>query len=222
MGQAQAGIIYTPIPNGKVPNGKVGFSSGSVRTFFTSNAAFGGVGFLAQRSNFFLGARSFSYGTLNLVKFSGHHAGTEFAKSGSMLRLFSAGSMLGASAVGREATVAFRSWSFLYSTGHNASPLSFTDEYALFKFSFGGQPYYGWVELSLTNLNVGGSGNGNGPDVTVSGWAFEDQPGVPIPAGDEGSEAPEPGTLGTTGLAALALGAVGVRRWRVARRGHTA
>lgn len=99
-------------------------------------------------------------------------------------------------------------------TNHFANPGNYSNEFALFTFNFNSTNYYGWVELSLNNQNTFGGQDGTGPDLTISGWAFQDT--NPLDAGDVGN-VPEPGTLATTGLAALVLGAAGVRRWRASR-----
>jgi hypothetical protein len=66
-----------------------------------------------------------------------------------------------------------------------------------------GQTYYGWVQLSYPNS----SGT-----ATITGWAYQSDPGVGIAAGatsdpDPPVPAPEPSTLG---LPLVALGCVGI------------
>lgn len=89
----------------------------------------------------------------------------------------------------------------------------FTDRFLLFDFKTGPSSYdYGWAQLSMAV-----SGPPINPVMIIKDYAF-DTSGNTIAAGDTGAAVPEPGTLGPTGMAALALGAVGLRRWRAARR----
>jgi hypothetical protein len=92
---------------------------------------------------------------------------------------------------------------------------NFSALYALFTFqnsAISPNLLYGWVELS-SSVN-----SESGPLVTVEGWAYDDS-GNPIVAGDTGEgTAPEPSTMAMTSLGALALGAIGLRRWRAARK----
>ena len=226
-GVGQAAVVYTTLPLGKV-----GFSTGFNASFATNNAAFGGVGFKFDRSSFTT-VQSTSvrrYG--RNVLFSGH-GGAKFAvygssTSGGFLHLFKSGSTMGTANRVPNGAAAVRGWERISArttsgtsirTTHHAFPASFSNEYALFTFTFDGNPYYGWVELSLNNQNVFGTPAGAGPDLTISAWAFQE--GTPLPAGDTGI-VPEPATLATTALAALVLGAVGVRRWRSSRRAPAA
>ena len=67
---------------------------------------------------------------------------------------------------------------------------------------------FGWLELDYV-------ANGASTTLTVGGFAFEDQPGVAIAAGDTGSTAvPEPGTWAA---AALLAGGAAFARWRKRR-----
>jgi hypothetical protein len=70
-------------------------------------------------------------------------------------------------------------------------------------FPIGGVNHYGWVRVDINNA---------AGTFVVRDWAYEDSPGVGIPAG----AIPEPGTLGM-----LAAGAVGVAALR-RRRDRTA
>jgi hypothetical protein len=72
---------------------------------------------------------------------------------------------------------------------------TFTSEYALFTFTdYDGNQQYGWLDLSV---------QANAPFVELLGYGYT----TPEPIG----ELP-------AGLAALALGALGLRRWRIARK----
>jgi hypothetical protein len=97
----------------------------------------------------------------------------------------------------------------LYSGGHG----QFQNKFALFSFlNSASVVNQGWVELSLT----ASADNPVTEQLTIGGYAYDDS-GAFLPAGSL-TPVPEPGTLGSTALAALALGAVGLRRWRSARR----
>lgn len=92
-------------------------------------------------------------------------------------------------------------------------PGDFTDLYVAFRFAdstAGDATRYGWAELSMT------VGIGSGPDVTLSGFAY-DASGAMIAMGDTGGAIPEPATSAAiTALCALAFG--GVRRWRAGKK----
>jgi hypothetical protein len=137
--------------------------------------------------------------------------GVEFNQvSSGILRIAGAGQRY------QTATLGYTARAFLVAArnkqGSTWGHASFSHEYALFRVLTGGTPLYGWVELS----NVVSAGHG--PDVTLEGWAYDDQ-GIKIAAGDgiPVDGVPEPSTMASTGLAALALGAAGLRRWRAAR-----
>lgn len=87
-------------------------------------------------------------------------------------------------------------------------PPSFDHLYVAFKFKDSTQVnsplLYGWIDLSLSN-----PGNGNGPDVTIFGYAF-DNTGAQLPTG----LVPEPTPMALLALGALTLGAKGLRSWR--------
>ena len=74
-----------------------------------------------------------------------------------------------------------------------------------------GIPLFGWVEVGLSIANYP-----TGPNVTIYGYAYDDQ-GNQIPMG--ALPVPEPAPVGILALGALALGANGVHAWR---RGRTA
>jgi len=111
---------------------------------------------------------------------------------------------------------------------HTFGNSSFQHQYALFQFSPFGTPLYGWIQLSYTVNDAWGPACGpgpacgdpgnSGPELTIEGFAYETAASDPVPLA-AGYATPEPGTFAATGLAALALGAVGMRRWRAARKG---
>jgi hypothetical protein len=70
-----------------------------------------------------------------------------------------------------------------------------------FSFDAGGSTHYGWA-----NLYIGG---GFAPIVSITNWAFEDQPDTPIHV----SSVPAP-PAAVPALTLLAMGAAGLRRWR--------
>ena len=98
-------------------------------------------------------------------------------------------------------------------------PLSYNNEYALFRFDIGPKTDYGWLELSVNYVGTGGAGGPENydlyPVVDVLGYAY-DTNGKPLPAG----AIPEPQRL-PLALGALALGAVGVTEWRKKRNATT-
>ena len=65
---------------------------------------------------------------------------------------------------------------------------------------------YGWVEILLANGDLDSS---TGPNVTIYGWAYDDQ-GNPIAMG----AVPEPSSAMLFVVGALTLGAKGLRAWR--------
>jgi hypothetical protein len=82
--------------------------------------------------------------------------------------------------------------------------------YVGLRFTAAGAPTanFGWLELDYV-------ANGAATTLTIGGFAFEDQPGVAILAGDTGSAAiPEPGTWAA---AALLAGGAAFLRWRKRR-----
>ena len=85
-------------------------------------------------------------------------------------------------------------------------------KFVLFKFqnSTSSSYNYGWLKLSVDVSET------TGPNVTLYSWAY-DSSGQLIAAGDEG-QVPEPSTAALAGFGALAFGAVGLRRWRAARK----
>lgn len=83
------------------------------------------------------------------------------------------------------------------------------DGYLGLRINDGPNVYYGWAGLS----------NSPGTDpktATITGFAFENTPGVAILAGNTGAAVPEPGTWAAAVL--LVVGAIFLR-WRNARRG---
>ena len=98
------------------------------------------------------------------------------------------------------------------SGSHTFGNKPFSRDFALFQF--GGCPSssgtcYGWVELNLANT-LGTPG----PNIEILGYGY-DTSGATIPAG---AGIPEPQTFELAGLGALVFGAIGLRRWRAARK----
>jgi hypothetical protein len=90
------------------------------------------------------------------------------------------------------------------SLGHE--PASYDHQYIAWSFTPSNSiPFYGWIELSVTN-----SGNGL-PDATLFGYAW-DNTGAKITMGE--TPTPEPSSPALLALGALALGARGIRKWR--------
>ena len=63
------------------------------------------------------------------------------------------------------------------------------------EFYIGDDVHYGWINLAVSKY---------GPYGEIYGWAYEDEPGVPIIAGATGA-VPEPSTLALLVLGAIAL-----------------
>ena len=86
-----------------------------------------------------------------------------------------------------------------------------------FEFTVQGQKHYGWARLSVTFNPIG--------IATLTGYAYETEPGKPIRAGDRGGVAdarvprmlralPTAATLRPATLGLLALGSTGLDIWR--------
>jgi hypothetical protein len=93
--------------------------------------------------------------------------------------------------------------SFVTGYSHAPAGSGYDHQYYAFRFTNGVVPLYGWVEVGL---NVGG---GNGPSLTVYGYAY-DNTGAQIAMG----AVPEPDSTALLALGALTLGAKGLRHWR--------
>ena len=84
--------------------------------------------------------------------------------------------------------------------------------YLLFNFSVGGLTYYGWIEVLSMTVTPSNTST-NTYSVTLGRWAYDDQSGYQLFAGEIRASA----VPGGAGLAALALGAAGVRGRRRSR-----
>jgi hypothetical protein len=89
-----------------------------------------------------------------------------------------------------------------------------TDKYLGIQFSISGQTHYGWarvtVKTSLLNRSVH-------IKATLTGYAYETQANMAIPAGDEGPKAKSTGSeisVHSPSLGLLSLGSAGLDAWR--------
>jgi hypothetical protein len=188
-------------------NGHVGFGAGDSSSFFLSLPGSTQFGFGATFST-----KSRSYGlyhTLHRTVLVGHAGGAAASVQGN-------GGLAAVRAYGQAWNNGFGMYSVISVakgvihkdissavSGYSQTPASGYDhQYFAFRFS-NGVPLYGWVEVGL---NVGG---GNGPSLTVYGYAY-DNSGAQIAIG----AVPEPDSTALLALGALTLGAKGVRNWR--------
>uniref|UniRef100_Q027P8 PEP-CTERM protein-sorting domain-containing protein n=1 Tax=Solibacter usitatus (strain Ellin6076) TaxID=234267 RepID=Q027P8_SOLUE len=107
-----------------------------------------------------------------------------------------------------------------YTVHSTAGVGPFSDKYALFRIGEGSDTLYGWLHLSFSITDAFGADATLGPDLTILGWAYDDS-GAQLAAGQTtapDTATPEPASAVSTGLAALAMGAVGLRKWRSARK----
>jgi hypothetical protein len=92
---------------------------------------------------------------------------------------------------------------FAYTSG-NGPWLDVKNRYVGFAFFINGEEHFGWARLSVSKFLFNNTAR-------ITGYAYENIPGKPIIAGDEGNgrEASTQATLGS-----LALGAQGLDLWR--------
>lgn len=210
--KAQASVVFS----GPV-NAQVGFDTGFNPTFTSASLGSGSANFnfhtVGSKPNVdthrrllfggnSLQFKAFSTGTIRIYSsnatFSSFSAGAHHAQSGHIATL------IGLNLTPFPSLLGFR---------------SFTDQFALFSFTSGVNTLFGWVELTLSDNDRPGP-PAYGPDLTIVSYAYSDINGRKLAAGSlsDASPVPEPATFGMTGLAALGLGALGLRRWRAARK----
>jgi hypothetical protein len=240
-GDAYANVVFS----GSL-NGHVGFQNSSLSHFtlrFGLAGIYGGshttanfksqqMAFVTERSGtakggvrgvFFANNSKLHFGTSNTI---GIHAFHDTVHKNYFARLRSSGAVWSSALNNRTSgLIASRSWHTQVGTRRGGGKArafwgdapSFTDQYVLFSFDSGSNTYFGWLDLSLSITKANGSNALYGPNLTINSFAYETTPDRFLPAGSDES-VPEPATVELTGLAALALGAVGVRRWRAAKR----
>jgi hypothetical protein len=102
-----------------------------------------------------------------------------------------------------------------WATTYDHEPgFGYSDQYLAWVFADttqGGAFLYGWIQVSLAITHP------SGPNVTITGYAYDDVPGTKPLIG----QVPEPSSSGLLVLGALALGSRGVRKWRDARAAST-
>jgi len=241
--EAKADIVYTDLSSSPVV---VGYGSGAVNSFpltlptgmwsWNGTATVWNPALGAKMGFFNSWSGGVGSGYRNISAYGGYSQ--YWAVKNNKLQLFGAGQNWGAKAGARSGTNGLlvlglrftHTWSYTWiqtgsnpSSGHTTTRTinytyptgngGFPAQYAQFAFYGQNGMDYGWVELagSIANDND----NIIGPNLTVLGYAYDDS-GKRINTGD--LPTPEPGTLALTGLSALALGAVGLRRWRAARK----
>lgn len=215
-GEAKANLVFTNLS----PSPHVGFNNTSAKVFTTSFLAvhqihtihFAAVSNTSHRAT----------GTVvhfRTVNFKGSKV--SFATTHGHLAVVPQDATWGGDAAAGNGSVARRSWFQTLSHGdmgfgtRGTGPV--TNEYALFRFSTGASTFdYGWINFSLTETDAFGTSGSLGPNLTILSYAY-DTSGEILPAGDQ-EPLPEPSAFEMSGLGALALGAVGVRRWRAARK----
>jgi hypothetical protein len=118
---------------------------------------------------------------------------------------------------GTYARIADRSWGGSHTTLKGMPAGS--GFYELFRFQFGGQTKYGWVEYNVAVTNANSPLASDGPNITIVKYAWQSTGNTVIAAGDVGGAAvPEPGAFAESALGILMLGAVGIRRWRKSKQ----
>ncbi|MGA2052311.1 MAG: hypothetical protein ABSH19_03260 [Opitutales bacterium] len=75
-----------------------------------------------------------------------------------------------------------------------------------FRFTEGGNTYYGWANITISTSGV-----------TFNEWGYNADPGAAIPAGEDAGPVPEP-AQSSAGLGLLALGAAGVSAYKRRRQ----
>lgn len=212
--KAQASVVFS----GPV-NAQVGFDSGFNPTFTSATLGSGSANF-----NFHTVGSKPNVDTHRKVLFGGNSLLFKALSSGlNTIRVFNSNATFSSLGAGAHAAGAGNVASLI---GLNLTPFpslagqrAFTDKFALFSFTSGVNTLYGWVELTLADNDRPGP-PAYGPDLTIVSYAYSDINGRKLAAGSlsDAGGVPEPATFGMTGLAALGLGALGLRRWRAARK----
>lgn len=225
-GTAEAGIIYSgPI------NADVGYALGALDHYNSGPLGPISATFSFLRIGYGSNIRAIIGTGCGCVKFATQTLTHLGVTSISFLKLFNAGAKWSTQVTGTHyyphVKVGARAWgSAIRDSGAPFTAYStagvgpFSDKYALFVIGEGPDTLYGWLHLSFSITDGFGPDSTFGPDLTILDWAYDDT-GAQLAAGQTTAPettTPEPASAVSTGLAALAMGAVGLRKWRRARK----
>jgi hypothetical protein len=201
-----ADIVYTDLSSSPV---QVGFAGGAVSSYpFSDLPGTVDFGLRAFQSTVATGGGTYRYRWVTAGRQAGSVVvGVGATAAGVSAQVLAAGSSWSAGGGPTPAGV-FVGYATNY--GQQKPDSDYTDQYLAWVFADttqGGALLYGWIEISLAIAWP------PGPTVTLTGYAYDDTPGVKPLMG----QIPEPTSTGLLALGALALGSRGLRRWRQSR-----